>query len=68
MVGEKHILDETEVEREYGLKEPWQRKHRRLRDGPPFLRINRMIRYRREDVEKWLYEHFVETGQMSAQR
>jgi len=56
---EKRILNETEVEREYGLTKPWLRKHRRLGDGPPFLRIERMIRYFRNDLEKWLAGHLV---------
>jgi len=59
--AEKKILDENEVEREYALTKPWLRKHRLLRDGPPFLRIGRMIRYCRDEVEKWLAEHIVET-------
>jgi hypothetical protein len=58
---QKKILDETDLERSYCLSKPWQRKRRRLGDGPPFLRINRMIRYRREDVESWLAKHRVVT-------
>jgi hypothetical protein len=53
------VLDENNLDQNYKLTKPWQRKHRRLGDGPPFMRIGRMIRYRRDQVEKWLAEHEV---------
>jgi predicted DNA-binding transcriptional regulator AlpA len=61
VLDERRILDQTDLDRIYGLPKPWQRKHRRLGDGPPFLRIGRMIRYCRSDVERWLAEHYVKT-------
>ncbi len=60
-MSEKKLLDETDLNVEYTLSKPWLRKHRLLRDGPPFLRIGRMIRYERKSVEKWLAERAVET-------
>lgn len=54
------MLTETDVEREYRLGKPWLRKRRRLGDGPPFMRIRRMVRYARKDLENWLASHVVE--------
>ncbi len=48
------LLTEREVEAGYGLKGPWLRRCRRERRGIPFLRVGRMVRYRKEDVERFL--------------
>jgi predicted DNA-binding transcriptional regulator AlpA len=56
----KQLLTETEVHSEYGLTPPWLRKKRRLGGGPTFVRISRMIRYRRTDIEAYLAAHLVE--------
>jgi predicted DNA-binding transcriptional regulator AlpA len=61
MTDEKKVLTEREVESEYGLSRPWLRKHRARRDGPPFLKLSRMVRYSRADVESWLGEHAIGT-------
>ena len=35
----------------------WANKRRHAGDGPPYIRISRFgIRYRREDVDRWLDE------------
>ena len=52
-------LDENEVEGQIGLKKSWLRKRRRLGNGPPFARLNRMIRYNRATLEAWLAQHIV---------
>jgi predicted DNA-binding transcriptional regulator AlpA len=31
-------------------------------EGPPFVRLGRHVRYRREDVDAWLAASAVETG------
>lgn len=62
-MSRKEVLDEREVFAEYGLGIPWLRKRRRLRQGPVFLRIGRMIKYRREDVEAFLLDHMVLTAE-----
>ena len=55
------ILDERQVSRRYGLSKPWLRKARRERRGPPFLKIGKMVRYRRQAVEAFLAAHTVNT-------
>lgn len=53
------FLDEREVHREYNLSVPWLRKRRRTGDGPSYLKIGRMVRYCREDLEAYLAAHRV---------
>jgi hypothetical protein len=55
-------LDGMDLERKYRLSKSWQRKHRWLHDGPPFARIDRMIRYEKSALESWLSEHVVATS------
>jgi hypothetical protein len=55
------LLREKDLYIEYGLSISWQRKMRRLGGGPPFLKIGKMVRYRRADVEAFLAAHLVET-------
>lgn len=50
----KEVLSGPELEAEYGLTLPWQRKKRRLGDGPPYLKIGKMVKYRRADMEAYL--------------
>ena len=48
------LLREQVVWNEYRLTVPWLRKKRREGDGPPFLKIGRLVRYRRQHIEEWL--------------
>lgn len=57
----KLLLREKDVNAEYGPTVPWLRKMRRLRGGPRFLRIGKMIFYRREDLEAFFTAHLIET-------
>jgi len=47
---DSELLREPEVKRQYGLSGAWLRKSRKLRLGPAFIRVGRMIFYRREDL------------------
>ena len=60
---EKKLLDEGDVDNEFHLSKAWLRKHRLLGDGPPFIRINRMIFYKRDQLEKWIDQHAVAARQ-----
>jgi hypothetical protein len=55
----KQVLNEKAVFDEFSLSIPWLRKRRHLGDGPIFLKIGRMIRYRRADIEAYLATHVV---------
>jgi predicted DNA-binding transcriptional regulator AlpA len=51
------LLDDHELERITGrARSTWQ-KARLTGDGPPFIRLGRLVRYRRCDVERWLAAH-----------
>ncbi len=58
----RELLTEREVHVQYGLGIPWLRKQRRLRSGPPFIRLGKMIRYFRRDLQKFLDAHVIQTG------
>jgi predicted DNA-binding transcriptional regulator AlpA len=39
----------------------WLKQARRKGTGPAYIRIGKVIRYRREDLDAWLKTHRVET-------
>ena len=57
---EDELLREREVIRSYKFGGPWLRKNRRLETGPPFIRVGRMIFYRRSDLDAFIAAHRVE--------
>ena len=51
------LLTDFDLERVTGrARSSWQ-KARLTGDGPPFIRLGRLVRYRRSDVELWLAAH-----------
>ncbi len=58
--GVPKLLSESEVEKEYGLTRAWLRSKRFSREGPPFLKIGKMVRYRREDIESFLSDGLIQ--------
>jgi hypothetical protein len=51
------LLDDHDLERITGrARSSWQ-KARLTGDGPPFIRLGRLVRYRRDDFEGWLADH-----------
>jgi predicted DNA-binding transcriptional regulator AlpA len=54
------LLTENQVWNRYGLSISWQRRTRRERRGPRFLKLGKMVRYRRCDIEAYLAAHIVE--------
>lgn len=57
----KQVLTEREVEREYGFSISYLRRVRRERRGPRFLKIGKMVRYKKFDIESYLSAHAIET-------
>ena len=55
------ILNERQTEEIYQLKRDWLRRCRRERRGPPFLKIGRMVKYRKCDIETYLEKHLQKT-------
>lgn len=58
-VDSRELLKEKEFYGEYGLSISWQRKMRRVGGGPAFVKIGKMVRYRRADIEAYLAAHVV---------
>jgi len=50
-------LTEAEAARQLGVSIGGLRKWRKARRGPKYLRLGRLIRYRRSDLEQWLESH-----------
>lgn len=55
------LLSEREIFNRYLLTIPWLRRTRREGRGPRFLKLGKMVRYRRLDIEAWLEANTVET-------
>jgi predicted DNA-binding transcriptional regulator AlpA len=51
------LMSDFDLERLTGrARSTWQ-KARLTGDGPPFIRLGRLVRYRASDVEAWLAAH-----------
>ncbi len=56
--GSQELFDERDLERVYRLKVSWQRRARR--EGRlPYLKIGRLVRYARSEIDKFLSKHAV---------
>ncbi len=55
------ILNERQVQDVYGFTIAYLRRARRERRGPRFLKVGKLVRYRRSDIEAYLSAHAVET-------
>jgi hypothetical protein len=62
---EPELLTEREASARYNVSIPWLRRARSLRSGPPFIRIGRLIRYRPQDVERYIATRVVDTLRVS---
>lgn len=54
------LLTRLEVEAEYGIGKRFLEVAATRRQGPAFVKIGRSVRYRREDLERWIMEQRVE--------
>jgi predicted DNA-binding transcriptional regulator AlpA len=54
------LLTEREVLSCWSLSIPWLRRTRREGRGPRFLKLGKMVRYRRRDIEEYLADSTVE--------
>jgi predicted DNA-binding transcriptional regulator AlpA len=48
------LLDEKRLCAELGISPVTATKWRRQASGPPFIKIGRLVRYRRADLDAWL--------------
>jgi predicted DNA-binding transcriptional regulator AlpA len=49
-----HLIDEKQRCAELGISSVTATKWRAKAAGPPFIKVGRLVRYRRTDVEAWL--------------
>ena len=63
MSNSPEVLNERQVQAVYGLSVPYLRRARRERLGPRFLKVGKLVRYRRIDIEAYLSAHAVETNE-----
>jgi len=57
----QEVMTERQVSEMFGFSVPYLRRARRERRGPRFLKLGKLVRYRRADVEAYLNAHAVET-------
>ncbi|WP_135507019.1 helix-turn-helix transcriptional regulator [Roseovarius aestuariivivens] len=55
------LLTRLEVEAEYGIGKRYLEVAATRSEGPAYIKIGRSVRYRREDLERWILEQRVET-------
>jgi predicted DNA-binding transcriptional regulator AlpA len=55
----QEVLNERQVQEVYGFSIPYLRRARREGRGPRFLKVGKLIRYRRSDIEDFLNAHEV---------
>jgi predicted DNA-binding transcriptional regulator AlpA len=55
------LLTRSEVEDEYGIGKRYLEVAATRREGPAFIKIGRSVRYRREDLDRWIMGQRVET-------
>ena len=68
--GHRRLLSRIEIEAEYGISRRWLELAAISGEGPPFIKVSpRMVRYRRNQLEKWLNDReFDNTTQLTGQR
>ncbi len=67
-MNSQEVLNERQVQEMYGFSIPYLRRCRRERRGPRFLKVGKLVRYRRADIESFLSAHAVETSEKAAQQ
>jgi len=62
------LFTERQVFKLYGFTTAWQRRVRRERRGPRFLKIGKLVRYRKADIDAFLAAHAIEPVPASERR
>ena len=55
----KELLNEKEVQREYGLNARTLQRERSLGTGVPYVKLGRRVLYKRADLDKFIEKHTV---------
>lgn len=57
------LMDQKELAAYTGKPVSWFENARWRGEGPPYLKLGRNVRYKAEDVEKWISESYAQGGQ-----
>ncbi len=55
----KELLNENEVQREYGLNARTLQRERSVGTGVPYVKMGRRVLYKRTDLDKFIEKHTV---------
>ena len=66
-ISEDMLLSRAEVEVHFGLTRRFLEVSAVRGDGPPFIKINRSVRYRAGDLREWIKSHQVNSTSEVAQ-
>ena len=58
------LLNRQEVEERFGIPKRFLEMAVMRGDGPPFIKIGRLVRYRINDIETWITAQRIEPGQV----
>jgi predicted DNA-binding transcriptional regulator AlpA len=61
-MSDSKVFDEREAAGFLGCSVALMRKWRLFREGPSYVKMGRLVRYRQEDLTAFLDSHRVETG------
>lgn len=61
----REVMDEFALAEFLGLTVATLRKWRWLRSGPKFVKVGRLIRYRKADIDAWLDQQTVTTREVA---
>lgn len=61
----REVMDEFALADFLGLTVATLRKWRWLRSGPKFVKVGRLIRYRKTDIDEWLDQQTVATREVA---
>jgi len=59
---DERLLDRREVEERFGITKRFLEIAVMRGDGPPFVRLGRLIRYRPADIRRWIDDNTVSEG------
>ncbi len=58
----ERLLTDQDVQRRYAIPLRFLQLSRRRGDGPKFVRIGRLVRYRHQDIADWIASQTREAG------
>ena len=58
-LNDSMLIDEKQLCTDLGISSVTATKWRARAEGPPFIKVGRLVRYRRSDVEAWLVSRTV---------